>query len=152
MIGAMPTSGRAIKSVLWNFLGIFTSRYTDFGGYWLFGFLIDDLSTLHIDLLTPAIPEPASPEDAARHAAVIKFGDQLGKSRLARHRVREASLTITKFPERVATSINGQTRPGHRVTFIATAILDNDRRYERELTALVAPHDPLVELRSTSAL
>jgi len=145
----MATPGRVVKSVLWNFLGTFTSRYTDFRGYWLFGFLIDDLSTLHIDLLAPVVHEPASPEDAARHAAVIKFEDQLRKSRLSRHRIREASLTIRKFPEPVAVSINGHSRPGHRLTFLATAILDNDRRYERETTALVAPHDPLVEVRAS---
>ncbi len=34
---------RIIKAVLDNFLGTYTSRYSDFHGYWLFGFLVKDL-------------------------------------------------------------------------------------------------------------
>ena len=42
---------RAIRGVLGNFLGTFTSRYSDYDGYWLFGFLVADLKDLRIDLL-----------------------------------------------------------------------------------------------------
>ena len=38
-----------IKSVLRNFLETFASRYTDYDGYWLFGFLVEhDLNELGI--------------------------------------------------------------------------------------------------------
>lgn len=33
---------RVIKSVLHNFLGTYISRYSDFRGYWLFGFLVSN--------------------------------------------------------------------------------------------------------------
>ena len=37
---SMPTR-RVIKSVLHNFLGTYTSRYSDYNGYWLFGFMVE---------------------------------------------------------------------------------------------------------------
>jgi hypothetical protein len=43
---------RVIKSVLRNFLGTYTSRYSEIRGYWLFGFLVPDLGELHFDLLS----------------------------------------------------------------------------------------------------
>jgi hypothetical protein len=46
----MPTR-RVIKSVLDGFLGTYVSRYSDFGGYWLLGQVLDDLDGLEIDLL-----------------------------------------------------------------------------------------------------
>jgi hypothetical protein len=42
---------RIIKGVLHNFLGTYTSRYSDYDGYWLFGMLVRDVEELSIDLL-----------------------------------------------------------------------------------------------------
>ena len=44
-------SRSVIKSVLWNFLGTYMSRYSDYDGYWLFGFLIEDMGELEINIL-----------------------------------------------------------------------------------------------------
>jgi hypothetical protein len=139
-----------MKAVLWNFLGTFTSRYTDFQGYWLFGFLIEDLVELRIDLLVPASGEAGSPPGAVTHAAVAKFDDQLRKAGLDKRRIREAWLTIRKLPERVDGTLDTRGRAGHRVAFLATAVMDNGRQYERERFAIVAPHDPSRETRSSA--
>ena len=48
------TSRRVIPGVLHNFLGTFTSRYSDFDGYWVFGFLIESMDRVRIDLLSEA--------------------------------------------------------------------------------------------------
>ncbi len=47
----------AIRGALNGFLGTYTSRYSDFGGYWLFGLVANELRQLQIDLLAPHDPE-----------------------------------------------------------------------------------------------
>lgn len=145
----MPTH-RVMKAVLWNFLGTFTSRYSDFEGYWLFGFLVEDLVALRIDLLVPGAGEPDSPLRAAMHAAPARFDEQLRKAAFDRARLLSASLTMRKRPEPVAIAECAQQRTGHRVTFVATAAIRGGHNYERELSILVAPHDPRIESRSGS--
>lgn len=103
-----------MRAVLSNFLGTFTSRYSDFQGYWLFGFLIEDLVELRIDLLAPAVGEPGLPPDVAIHTAVKKFEDQLQKARLDKRRIREAWLTIRKLPERLDGTIDSRGRAGYK--------------------------------------
>jgi hypothetical protein len=41
---------RAIKCALHNFLGTYSSRYSEYSGYWLFGFLVNDLTRIDFDL------------------------------------------------------------------------------------------------------
>ena len=75
---------RVIKCVLGNFLGTYTSRYSDFGGYWLFGFLVADLAELQINLLGQDVSDPASPSGVAISSAVAKFDEQREKSQRPR--------------------------------------------------------------------
>ena len=49
------TTSRVIKSVLQNFLGTYASRYSDFEGYWLFGFLIADVDALLASIARPIV-------------------------------------------------------------------------------------------------
>jgi hypothetical protein len=55
---------RNLIGALHNFLATFTSGYSDYDGYWLFGFLLKDADELRIDLLNPNsdIP-PSAPAD-----------------------------------------------------------------------------------------
>jgi hypothetical protein len=46
----MPSS-RTLRAVLHNTLGTYLSRYSDYDGYWLFGFLVPRLIELKFDLL-----------------------------------------------------------------------------------------------------
>ncbi|MEX1097118.1 MAG: hypothetical protein WED34_13805 [Planctomycetales bacterium] len=142
---------RAIRGVLGNFLGTYTSRYSDLEGYWLFGYLVADLGELRIDLLAPPAGESGSPLGVAVRSATAKFADQLQKAGLERSPIREAWLTIRKLPGPAAGSVNGVRCAGHNVNFSAGAAMEGGRRYERERVVFVAPHNAEVELRSARA-
>lgn len=138
---------RAIRGVLGNLLGTYTSRYSDYDGYWLFGLLVADLDELRIDLLQPPASGPGTPSDIAVRWAAAKFEDQLLKSGLARPQVREAWLVLRKLAGSVMGEVNGNPCIGHRVAFSASVIMDNGRHYERECGVFVASHNPSVEQR-----
>jgi hypothetical protein len=141
-----------MRGVLGNFLVTYTSRYTDYHGYWLFGFLVADLGELQIDLLTSTATEPESPLGVAIRSAATKFEDQLRKARLARSQVREAALTIRRFPDSVEGVVNGHPSAGYKVSFLVGVVMDDGRRYERERVVFVAPHNLKIEHRSTRAV
>ncbi len=146
------TSRRHIKGVLWNFLGTFTSRYSDFDGYWVFGFLFENLDGMKIDLLTTSIGNTsAMPSDFARQLALQKFAEQIAKAGLPRIWFREAYLEISKSSEPVFGVVNGLGTSGSNIRFLARAVTDLGRAYEATVSIFVAPHDPKVELRSARA-
>jgi hypothetical protein len=144
----MPTR-RILKSVLHNFLGTYTSRYSDYGGYWLFGFLTPDLQRIEFDLLANTAGACNSPVEFARNLAGKTFSDQLQKSGIAIDIIGEALLRIEKLPGVVAGLVNGQTSDGHSVRFLAIAKVDTGRIFERERVIFVADHDQRKEIRST---
>lgn len=89
-----------IKSVLYNFLGTYTSRYSDYGGYWLFGRLVRRLGELRIDLLNPNYTaRQTKVERIACWLAVQRFREQMEKAGIPLSRVRKASLEITRLPD-----------------------------------------------------
>jgi hypothetical protein len=145
---------RIIKSVLRNFLGTLTSRYSDWNGYWLFGFVVNDLERLDHDLL---IPVAGSPDDTPlahiRSVATIKFQEQLSKARLDPIHIREATLILERLPGRVEVQYNPYTSPyttsGYRVRFMVSAITDLGKVYECEQIVAVAPHDWTHEFQSS---
>ena len=145
----MPTR-RVIRSALHNFLGTYTSRNSDYRGYWLFGLVEPALTEAEIDLL--GRPFGAAVDDpwvAAAGLAAAKFQQQVQKVGLTLSQVRSARLHIRKLPELVQEDVNGRPASGHKVIFCATAVMDNGRRHERERTLFVAPHDERLESRST---
>jgi hypothetical protein len=138
---------RVIKGVLGNFLGTYVSRYSDYDGYLLFGFLVSDLGELRINLLGESVSEPDTPMGRAVLSAVAKFDDQRQKAGLAPSRVRDAWLMIRRLPGLARGSVNGHSCAGFNVSFLAAARMDDGKRYERDRVVFVAPHDPKVELR-----
>lgn len=145
----MPTH-RVIRSALNNFLGSYTSRNSDYRGYWLFGIVEQALSNADFDLL--ARPFGAAVDDplaAAAGLAAAKFQQQVQKAGLSLSLIRSARLHIRKLPEPVDEIVNGRPTSGHKVRFCATAVMDNGRMHERERTLFVAPHDARHEYRST---
>jgi len=141
---------RTIKGVLHNFLGTFTSRYSDYDGYWLFGMLVADVGELKIDLLSPSVgPTASAPVAAAIRLAAQKFREQVEKAGLSVSRTREARLDITRPPDSRRGSVNGRVCAGHDVRFVAKVVSDNGKTYESEISVFVAPHDSRVESRST---
>lgn len=142
-----------MQGVLWNFLGAFTSRYTDYRGYWLFGFLVSDLNEgLQIDLLDPSCDRVGSPVDAAVAAARTKFQEQCAKAGLLVSQLHDARLSILVPFESTSGVVNGRPCSGKSVCFRASAVMAGGRRFERERIVFVAAHNPVIEMRSYGAL
>jgi hypothetical protein len=142
---------KVLKSVLWNFLGTYMSRYSDYDGYWLFGFLIGDLQELRINALGQVVNDPDSALGIAIQSAAEKFKDQCEKAGLIPSRIREAWLTIKKLPDAVRGPVSGRPSDGYSLRFTAEAVTDGGRHYGQERTVFVAPHNPKVETRSARA-
>ena len=139
---------RVVKAVLKNFLGTYTSRYSDYCGYWLFGFLVGDLDEVQFDLLTRAGGNQNTPRAVATLLAATKFADQMCKAGLKPSQFRDARLRIKKLMGTTEELVNGRARTGYSVSFLASAVTDNGRRYESEQVKFVAPHDPQIEFQS----
>src|SRR5438552_72293 len=132
---------RVLKSVLSGFLGTYTSRYSTYRGFWLFGFLVERLDRMEIDLLAQVGREEESPERArARGLAAQRFADQLSKSGLDSSIVRDARLVVQRQAD--DESVPGQHfRSGYNIRFRATAVTDTGQQFEQERVVFVAPHD-----------
>ena len=142
---AVPTR-RVMKSVLHNFLGTYTSRYSDFHGYWMLGQVPSDVLQSTIDLLE----QPREGErvaEAARRLAVQKFTQQVERAGLSPQAIREATLQLCTNPEIVEGRHGDYLSNGHMVRFIARAITDTGHVFHDEATVFVAPHSPRKERR-----
>lgn len=70
-----------MKGALNGFLDTYVSRYSAHDGYWLFGFLVPELTTAKVDLLMP----PSDPRPHFRRAselATAKFREQAEKRKI----------------------------------------------------------------------
>lgn len=143
-------SSKRIQGVLWNFLGTYTSRYSDYAGYWLFGFLPIASQVVQIDLLRP-LTVAVDPLEHASRLAVERFGAQLRKAGLSPSQIREAWLAIEPLSE-AAGLVNGNTCAGRDLRLTATAITGSERTYMAQRVVFVAPHNPRIEIRSGRAL
>jgi|SRR5665213_1721611 len=135
----------ALKGVLHNFLETYTSRYSDYKGYWLFGQVVDALDRIEFDLMSQCLKPENELIDFAANLAAAKFADQMRSSRLRMSCVKEARLTIARLPGAAEDQISFHLRPGHRVSFAIRAVSDLDKIYECEKRVFVAPHDPARE-------
>lgn len=141
-----------MKGALWGFLGTYVSRYSDYDGYWLFGFLVPTWVPIRIDLLDDA-PANGSrgPVAVAVALARSKFREQLVKAGFDGDAVEAATLTIDAVEPARADRF-ADFRAGYNVAFVATATMGEGRMYDRKLVVFVAPHDEAVESRSGRAL
>jgi len=142
-----------MRGVLHGFLGTYVSRYSDYEGYLLFGFLQDSSSPLVFDLLQA--PDRGSsttnPRAFAATLAAEKFSEQVKKAGLERSMIREAILTLEQTGKTGMTFVNGQSRLAQELTFSASVVMDNGRQFRQSCSAFVARHDPATELRSGRA-
>ena len=140
---------RIIEGVLHNFLRTYTSRYSDYDGYWLFGILVRDVGELKIDLLCPSVDAAAPPSVvAAIKLAAQKFREQMEKSGLSVLCAREARLHVMRLDDLRRDFVNGRMSDGHTVRFVTRVVSDYGKTYEHEVSVFVAPHDAKVEARS----
>jgi hypothetical protein len=139
---------RAIKGALRNFLMTYASRNSDYGGYWLFGFITAELPELHIDLsVKPEDRSPTVPLDAAVWIARQRFWRQIDSAKVALRHIREAKLWVTRQPEPPRRTYGRDD--SHEFIFHALVTTDRDVCIEDKITILVAPHDAQREIRST---
>lgn len=142
-------SRRVIVSLLDNFLGTYVSRYSQYDGYWLFGFLVNEFGEQAFDLLVQSSAVVGgSPLDVAAQTARDRFAEQVKKLRVDPRFLRAAILTIRQSPETVLGTVGGHACTGRSVAFVAQAVSDQGRIYRRERAVFVAPHDPSAEQRS----
>ena len=142
------TKRRAIKGILHNFLGTFISRYSEFDGYWLFGFLVEDIQTTRIDLLSTNFEETDETISIAKQIAVRKFAEQFEKANIPISWLGEAFLEITKSPKPKECYVNGELCTGYEMEFVANTVTDKEKLYKSASTIIVAPHNPIIELQS----
>jgi hypothetical protein len=142
---------RELKGVAHNFLGTFTSRYSDYGGWWVFGLAETQLAGTKFDLLGEQAPAANEPLSAARQIARSRFAEQLAKAKIPSSFVREAHLSISGLPELSRGQINGRWCEGHTFTFAVRILSDRGKTFEEEASIFVAPHDATTELRGTRA-
>lgn len=129
---------RVIKSILHNFLGTLTSRYSDWHGQLLFGFIVEDLKRLDQDLLIAIAGAPhETPMAYLRSLATRRFHEQLSKAGLDPTCIRQATLSIERLPGTVEINYPGI---GYRMRFVVGAITDLGKAYECEDTIAVAPY------------
>lgn len=145
-LGALVTRSRVVKSVLHNFLGTYTSRYSDYRGYWLHGQLPQDGGTRKLDLLGTA-SAGGTPESEAYRLAIRRFGEQVIKSTLTMEVVRKATLQVDTGSEVVQGWHGNRRDVGRMVRFVARAEMHTGRVFETEQKVFVAAHDPEKERR-----
>jgi hypothetical protein len=133
--------------VLHNMLGTYLSRYSDYEGYWLFGFLVPRLTDLQIDLLGRREHGDII-QDRAAERAVTAFRDQIAKARFPLDRVRSADLLLRREPALVDLDVDGAPAKGWWVVATARVETVSGLRFERQCEVRVAAHNPEVERRS----
>ena len=144
---------KAIKNALQGFLGTYISRYSDYDGYLLFGFLVADSQRLTIDLLTDQhLSPPDTPQAVAVVLAQTKFREQVAKVGVPFEYICEATLDLVKQPSLRRGFDGKRERAGYDVSIKARAKMDTGKIYERGIFAFIAPHDASIEFRSARAM
>ena len=141
---------RDIKGVVHNFIGTYTSRYSDHEGWWVFGLAEAQLANTQVDLLA-TVDRSDDRLSAVTQMAQSRFAEQLAKAKIPVAFVREARLTITRSPEPSRGPVNGRWCDGHTFTFAVQIVSDRGKTFEDKASIFVAPHDATVERRSARA-
>jgi hypothetical protein len=142
---------RDLKGVVHNFLGTYTSRYSDHEGWWVFGLAEAQLASTCIDLLGEDSAASQEALAAAAQIARARFAEQLAKAKIPSSFVREAQLSITRSPEMSRGQVNGRWCDGHIFTFAVRVVSDRGKTFEDKASIFIAPHDATTERRSTRA-
>lgn len=140
---------RRITGVLCGLLDTYGSRYSDYDGYWIFGFLVRETDSFSFDLLGGDSTFWLSSVLArAQRLACSKFREQLQRAHIPEECVSKAELTIRKIGDPRVGPVNGHFSRGYQVSLVAEAVSDLGKKYRAEKFLFVAPHDPSVEQRS----
>ncbi len=143
----------AIKSLLEGFLGTYTSRYTRWQGYWLFGFIVEDMHGTCFELLEQPDIQEVSPMATAASIARSNFRAQLARNGVPEARVLTARLEIVRVANpRHWFAIGMLPKQGHEFLFTVNVQTDSTTTHQRSRSVLIAPHDPNVERASKESV
>jgi hypothetical protein len=132
---------RVIKSVLHNFLGTYTSLSSRYQGFWLFGFLVEEIDQIRIGLLEPNAPGSSFKSvERAEELAIHSFTEQLEVAGVPKSFIQTAHIDIQKSSVTQMYEIDRRLIPGSVVTFSVEAISDLGKSYTYETCLFVAPH------------
>jgi hypothetical protein len=135
----MPTQ-RVLRSVTKNFLGTYTSRYSDRQGAWLWGFLCGG-PDLDIDLLgSDRSRNGSEPAEDARVLALERFADQLAKVHFRERRLKDARLSVVTLPPVYEETVRTTRRKGHIMSFRVSVTTDLVWTCEASCGVFVAPY------------
>ena len=137
---------RILRSVLAGFLGTYTGRYSEYQGFWLFGFL-ELQSPLEVNLLNKS-KSTASYESIASDLARVKFSEQLQKHGFEVSIIRHAVLTLSSEAQAVTRMAGDFAREGFDTIFRVSVVTGTEKRLEDVKIVFVAPHDERFERRS----
>lgn len=139
----------ALKSVLHNFLGTFTSRNADYNGYSFWGFVLPFLDYYEIDLLKKSKHYTENIlldefSDLASHT----FLTQLGKHRIETYEILKARLTFAVIDSSQKIEVNGHLTQGSTLKIYAEAQTGLYTIYHKTAYLTVAKHNPEIEFKS----
>lgn len=134
----MP-SRRVLQGALVGFLGTYASRYSDFDGYWLFGFLVRDFPLLEVDLLGVTECDSRTPDGRACALARARFREQVERAGLSLDVVKAALLVIQREGAG-ARVIDGQEQSGFEVRLTVTAVSNWGRVFRSERGLFAFPY------------
>lgn len=130
----MAAAHKLMKGAVCGFLGTFTSRNSDFRGFWLHGQFLPGLEEWAVDLLGPAPCGDGAREYACRLAR-RRFAEQVNKVGLGLEVVESATLLVSR-----ALELN-------LWRFVVQVVLDSGREVEHQTSLFVRQHDPGREFR-----
>ena len=117
----------------------------------MLGFLATEPEAVSVPLLGSPSSGSTGPIAAFEDRARSLFREQIEKSGFDISIVSDASLTVSKASITGPAFVNGRQRPTRDLLFVAGAVTDLGRRYEREQVIRASPHDPSIESRSARA-
>jgi len=121
---------RRLTGVLCGFLDAFTSRYSDYDGYWIFGLLVRERAQVSFDLLHRSSDMQETPVFvASARIAQSTFVSLLDKYGIPAEFVSEASFEMSKLDPAIIGAVNGLTCTGHRYLLRASATSDLGKHY-----------------------
>jgi hypothetical protein len=133
----MPTH-RAIKALLDNFLGTFSSRYSDHNGFWIFGLWVSEHDSLLIDLLSPQ-SSADSVSSSMANLAKSKFADQVTKAGFCPASFSMAQVSLARSADLVDGHAGNRPARGYRVTLTAQVVGASGREYSATCSFFAEP-------------
>jgi hypothetical protein len=132
-----------------GFLGTIISRYSNYDGYWIYGFLIKQHESIEINLLDSIDNYPGrNPLKYFTRISINKFHTQVIKNQINEKDIQEAKLTVRNTNITSWGFVNRERSIGFDVVVEIVIVKSNGRKIVEKKNIFVAPHNPSKELRN----